>query len=65
MHPALARIALFDCIAHTTDRKSGHVIFGTGGLVWGIAHGTRFSSISTLSIAFGPGSMLETVIRTQ
>lgn len=43
-HRALARIALFDCVANNTDRKSGHVLRGHDGRVWGIDHGLCFSA---------------------
>lgn len=43
-HPALARVALFDCVANNTDRKSGHVLRGADGRVWGIDHGLCFAA---------------------
>jgi uncharacterized repeat protein (TIGR03843 family) len=43
-HSVLAQIALFDCIANNTDRKSGHVLRGDDGHVWGIDHGLCFSA---------------------
>ena len=43
-HQVLSRIALFDCIANNTDRKSGHVLRGQDGHVWGIDHGLCFSA---------------------
>jgi uncharacterized repeat protein (TIGR03843 family) len=43
-HPALSQIALFDCITNNTDRKSGHVLRGVDGRVWGIDHGLCFSA---------------------
>lgn len=43
-HPELARIALFDYVANNTDRKSGHVLRGEDGRVWGIDHGLCFSA---------------------
>ena len=43
-HRALSQIALFDCIANNTDRKSGHVLRGHDGHVWGIDHGLCFSA---------------------
>ncbi|MDP9983907.1 putative repeat protein (TIGR03843 family) [Pseudarthrobacter oxydans] len=43
-HPELARIALFDYVANNTDRKSGHVLRGDDGRVWGIDHGLCFSA---------------------
>ncbi|MDQ0732330.1 putative repeat protein (TIGR03843 family) [Arthrobacter sp. B1I2] len=43
-HAALARMALFDCVANNTDRKSGHVLRGADGRIWGIDHGLCFSA---------------------
>jgi uncharacterized repeat protein (TIGR03843 family) len=43
-HRDLARIALFDYVANNTDRKSGHVLRGDNGRVWGIDHGLCFSA---------------------
>ena len=43
-HAELARMALFDYIANNTDRKSGHVLRGDDGQVWGIDHGLCFSA---------------------
>ncbi len=43
-HRALSRIALFDCVANNADRKSGHVLHGHDGRVWGIDHGLCFSA---------------------
>jgi uncharacterized repeat protein (TIGR03843 family) len=43
-HAVLTKIALFDCIANNTDRKSGHVLRGDDGHVWGIDHGLCFST---------------------
>lgn len=43
-HRELARIAVFDFIANNTDRKSGHVLRGLDGRVWGIDHGLCFSA---------------------
>ncbi|MCB5293972.1 SCO1664 family protein [Arthrobacter sp. SO3] len=43
-HRILLQIALFDCIANNTDRKSGHVLRGHDGRVWGIDHGLCFSA---------------------
>jgi len=43
-HAALARIALFDYVANNTDRKSGHVLRGADGHIWGIDHGLCFSA---------------------
>src|SRR6476469_2941710 len=44
VHRDLARIALFDYIANNTDRKSGHVLRGHDGRIWGIDHGLCFSA---------------------
>jgi uncharacterized repeat protein (TIGR03843 family) len=43
-HRHLARIALFDYIANNTDRKSGHVLRGDDGRIWGIDQGLCFSA---------------------
>lgn len=43
-HRILLQIALFDCVANNTDRKSGHVLRGVDGRVWGIDHGLCFSA---------------------
>lgn len=43
-HRELARIALFDYVSNNTDRKSGHVLRGDDGRVWGIDHGLCFSA---------------------
>ena len=43
-HGALARIALFDYVANNSDRKSGHVLRGADGHIWGIDHGLCFSA---------------------
>ena len=43
-HRDLARIALFDYVANNTDRKSGHVLRGDDGRIWGIDHGLCFSA---------------------
>lgn len=38
----LQRIALFDLIANNADRKGGHCLKGTDGIIWGIDHGLTF-----------------------
>ncbi len=43
-HPRLKEIAVFDLLANNTDRKSGHVLYGTDGRVWGIDHGLCFAA---------------------
>lgn len=40
----LRRIAVFDLLANNADRKSGHVLLGQDGRVWGIDHGLCFSA---------------------
>ena len=47
-HRDLARIALFDYVANNTDRKSGHVLRGRDGRIWGIDHGLCFSALFKL-----------------
>lgn len=65
-HRDLARIAVFDYVANNTDRKSGHVLRGDDGRVWGIDHGLCFSAsfkLRTVIWDFAgdpiPGSLLE------
>jgi len=69
-HAVLAQIALFDCIANNTDRKSGHVLRGDDGHVWGIDHGLCFSAdfkLRTVIWDFAaepiPGALLEDITR--
>lgn len=38
----LRRIATFDLLANNADRKSGHVLRGSDGHLWGIDHGLCF-----------------------
>lgn len=47
-HDALAQLALFDVVTNNTDRKSGHVLRGHDGRVWGIDHGLCFSAVFKL-----------------
>jgi uncharacterized repeat protein (TIGR03843 family) len=67
-HNVLAQIAVFDCIANNTDRKSGHVLRGDDGHVWGIDHGLCFSAefkLRTVIWDFAgtpiPGTLLEDI----
>ncbi len=67
-HRELARIALFDYVANNTDRKSGHVLRGLDGRVWGIDHGLCFSAgfkLRTVIWDFAgvpvPGNLLEDI----
>lgn len=48
MWAALARIAVFDCLANNTDRKSGHVLRESDGRIWGIDHGLCFAARNKL-----------------
>ncbi len=41
---ALAAMCVFDVVANNADRKSGHVLLGEGGRLWGIDHGLCFHS---------------------
>ncbi len=40
--PRLARMAVFDAVVNNADRKGGHVIYATGGRVYGVDHGVCF-----------------------
>jgi len=44
LHDTFRRMALFDCIANNTDRKSGHVLLGDDGRAYGIDHGLCFAA---------------------
>ena len=44
LHDTFRRMAVFDCIANNTDRKSGHVLLGDDGHVYGIDHGLCFAA---------------------
>ena len=37
--PALRRMAVFDVIVNNADRKGGHILAGTDGVVYGVDHG--------------------------
>ncbi len=39
---ALRAICAFDVVVNNADRKSGHVLYGTGGRLWAIDHGLCF-----------------------
>jgi uncharacterized repeat protein (TIGR03843 family) len=39
---ALLAMCTFDVVANNADRKSGHVLLGEGGRLWGIDHGLCF-----------------------
>jgi uncharacterized repeat protein (TIGR03843 family) len=40
--PVLKRMCTFDIVANNADRKSGHVLQGPDGRLWGIDHGLCF-----------------------
>ncbi|MGO4187513.1 SCO1664 family protein [Pseudarthrobacter sp. TAF60_1] len=68
-HSSLSRIALFDYVTNNTDRKSGHVLRGDDGRIWGIDHGLCFSApfkLRTVIWDFAgepiPGALLEDII---
>jgi uncharacterized repeat protein (TIGR03843 family) len=41
-HPALRRLAAFDVVANSTDRKGGHIVRGPDGRIWAIDNGLSF-----------------------
>jgi uncharacterized repeat protein (TIGR03843 family) len=41
-HDALRRLAVFDILANSTDRKGGHVLRGGDGRIWAIDNGLAF-----------------------
>ena len=41
-HDALRRLAVFDILANSTDRKGGHVLKGGDGRIWAIDNGLAF-----------------------
>ncbi len=46
-HPALRRLAVFDCLANNADRKGGHIL-SSRGRVFGVDHGICFHVESKL-----------------
>lgn len=42
-HDALRRIAVFDALINNGDRKGGHLLPTTDGMIWGIDHGVSFA----------------------
>ena len=67
-HPALKQFAVFDLLANNTDRKSGHVLLGHDGRLWGIDQGLCFHpdpKIRTVIWEFGgekvPAELLDDV----
>lgn len=43
LHDAMRLMAVLDIVANNTDRKSGHVLLGHDGQIWGIDHGLCFA----------------------
>lgn|SRR5215207_9699672 len=43
LHDRLRTVCAFDLVVNNTDRKSGHVLLGLDGHVWGIDHGLCFA----------------------
>ena len=67
-HPVLRKFAVFDLLANNTDRKSGHVLLGDDGRLWGIDNGLCFHpepKIRTVIWEFGgeaiPAELLDDV----
>jgi uncharacterized repeat protein (TIGR03843 family) len=44
LHGDLMTMCLFDIVTNNTDRKSGHVLLGPDGHIWGIDQGLCFSA---------------------
>ena len=44
LHDSLRLMAVLDVVANNTDRKSGHVLLGHDGGIWGIDHGLCFAA---------------------
>jgi uncharacterized repeat protein (TIGR03843 family) len=66
----LQAICVFDLLANSTDRKSGHCLLGEDGRVWGIDNGLTFHQefkLRTVIWEFGgepiPGPLLDDVSR--
>ena len=67
-HDVLRQFAVFDLLANNTDRKSGHVLLGDDGRLWGIDNGLCFHpdpKIRTVIWEFGgeriPDDLLDAV----
>jgi uncharacterized repeat protein (TIGR03843 family) len=66
----LQTMCVFDIVANNADRKSGHVLLGEGGRLWGIDHGLCFHrqpKLRTVIWDFAdepvPGPLLEDLAR--
>ncbi len=44
LHDRLRTVCAFDLVVNNTDRKSGHVLLGLDGHIWGIDHGLCFAA---------------------
>jgi uncharacterized repeat protein (TIGR03843 family) len=67
-HDQLRRMCVFDLLANSTDRKSGHCLLGVDGTIYGIDNGLSFHAefkLRTVIWEFGgepiPGALLEDV----
>jgi uncharacterized repeat protein (TIGR03843 family) len=67
-HDELRKFAVFDLLANNTDRKSGHVLLGDDGRLWGIDNGLCFHpdpKVRTVIWEFGgeriPDELLDAV----
>src|SRR5262245_55893670 len=48
LHERLQAVCAFDLLANNADRKSGHVLLGLDGHIYGIDHGLCFNTASKL-----------------
>jgi uncharacterized repeat protein (TIGR03843 family) len=69
-HDQLRRMCVFDLLANSTDRKSGHCLLGVDGRIYGIDNGLSFHAefkLRTVIWEFGgepiPGDVLADVAR--
>jgi uncharacterized repeat protein (TIGR03843 family) len=63
-HDALRRLAVFDILANSTDRKGGHVLKGADGHLWAIDNGLSFHEefkLRTVIWEFG-GDVIESAL---
>jgi uncharacterized repeat protein (TIGR03843 family) len=63
-HDALRRLATFDLLANSTDRKGGHVLLGDDGRIWAIDNGLSFHEelkLRTVIWEFG-GEVMESAL---
>ena len=65
LHDSLRLMAVLDVVANNTDRKSGHVLLGHDGGIWGIDHGLCFAAdfkLRTVIWEFGGEPVPTTVL---